>query len=80
MVLLEFTIEPFVEGQPGPHVTRAADAVRALGFSVEFGPFGTSCVVPASRAGEVAKAIFDAAVGNGATHVSLHGERRVEEQ
>ena len=31
-VVAEFTIEPFVEGSPGPHVTAGLDAVRTAGF------------------------------------------------
>ena len=75
MLLIEFTIEPFVEGQPGPHVTSAVAAAEALGVAIEFGPFGSSCRVPAGLAGEVAGAIVQAAFANGATHVSMHTER-----
>jgi hypothetical protein len=78
VLLLEFTIEPFVEGQPGPHVTSAIDAARALGHDVEFGPFGSSCTVPEAAAGEVVKAVLDAAFANGATHVNLHAARTAE--
>lgn len=74
MVLIEFTVEPFVEGQPGPHVTSAVAAAEAFGVEVEFGPFGSSCRVPAASAGEVAAAVIAAALANGATHVSLHTE------
>jgi hypothetical protein len=35
VLLLEFTIEPFHEGRPGPHVTAAIDAVEALGITGE---------------------------------------------
>ena len=75
MLRVEFTIEPFVEGRPGPHVTAAIRAVEARGVDVELGPFGTSCSVPADAAGEVVGALTAAAVSNGATHVSLHMER-----
>jgi hypothetical protein len=34
--------------------------------------------VPTAQAGEVAKAVVDAAFANGATHVSLHAERLAE--
>ena len=78
MLLLEFTIEPFVEGEPGPHVTSAVEAAQALGFEIDFGPFGSSCSVPAARAGEVVQVVVDTAFANGATHVSLHAERLVE--
>lgn len=78
MLLLEFTIEPFVEGRPGPHVLSAIEAAQALGFEIDFGPFGSSCNVPTAQAAEVAKAVLDAAFANGATHVSLHAERLPE--
>jgi hypothetical protein len=75
VLTLEFTIEPFVEGQPGPHVLEAVAAAEALGAIVEFGPFGSACVVPAARAGEFAQAVITAAFANGATHVSMSAQR-----
>jgi uncharacterized protein YqgV (UPF0045/DUF77 family) len=69
---LEFTIEPFVEGRPGPHVVAAIEAVEALGLTVDFGPFGSSCDADAERMPDVVAAVARAAFGNGATHVSLH--------
>ena len=79
MVLLEFTIEPFVDGHPGRHVTEAIVAASALAVDVQVGPFGTSCRAPLTDAGDVARAVIDAALANGATHVSLHVELRAEE-
>ncbi|MGE0141509.1 MAG: hypothetical protein AB7R77_27235 [Ilumatobacteraceae bacterium] len=75
MLTLEFTIEPFVEGQPGPHVLAAVAAAEALGVDVDFGPFGSSCTVADDRAGELARAVIDAAFANGATHVLLTTDR-----
>jgi hypothetical protein len=75
VLLLEFTIEPFTEGNPGPHVRAAVEAAEALGATVEFGPFGSSCTVPAAQAGDVSGAVIAAAFANGATHVSLHVEQ-----
>ncbi len=75
MVLLEFTIEPFVDGAPGPHVTAAVEAAEALGAAIEFGPFGSACRVAVERAAAVAGAVIQAALSNGATHVSLHAEQ-----
>lgn len=75
VLLLEFTIEPFHEGNPGPHVRAAVEAAEALGATVEFGPFGSSCTVPAELVGAVSGAIVQAAVAHGATHVSLHVEQ-----
>jgi uncharacterized protein YqgV (UPF0045/DUF77 family) len=69
---LEFTIEPFVEGRPGPHVVAAVEAVRALGVGADFGPFGTSCQCEAALMPDVVAAITRAAFENGASHLSLH--------
>jgi uncharacterized protein YqgV (UPF0045/DUF77 family) len=68
---VEFTIEPFVEGQPGPHVTAPIDALTGLGIDVEVGPFGTGFSIDAGRCGEVVAAIVDAALEHGATHVNI---------
>ncbi len=75
VLLLEFTIEPFREGNPGPHVTAAINAVEALGVAVEFGPFGSACTVTQAQLTEVSGLIVGQAFANGATHVSLHAER-----
>lgn len=69
---LEFTIEPFVEGHPGPHVRAAVDAVEALDVAVEFGPFGSSCRASAETMPTVVAVIVQHAFANGATHVSMH--------
>ncbi len=74
---VEFTIEPFVEGRPGPHVTAAIAAVEAGGLAVEVGPFGSSTVVALAEVGAVIGAISDAAMANGATHVNVHVAREV---
>ena len=68
---VEFTVEPFVEGSPGRHVTEPLEALRALGIEVDFGPFGSGCVTSSERAGDVVAAIVSAALSNGATHVNI---------
>lgn len=75
VLTLEFTIEPFVAGHPGPHVLEAVAAAEALGATVEFGPFGSTCTVPAARAGEIARVVIDAAFAHGATFVALSALR-----
>ena len=77
MAYVEFTIEPFVEGRPGPHVIAAIAAAEARGLDVEVGPFGSSVVVDLAEVGSVIGAISDAAMANGATHVSVHVARDV---
>jgi hypothetical protein len=69
---LEFTIEPFVEGNPGPHVTAAIDAATAAGAAVDFGPFGSTCRAPDDAMPGIVAAITRSAFANGATHVILH--------
>jgi isopentenyldiphosphate isomerase len=68
---VEFTVEPFVEGNPGRHVTEPLEALRALGVDVDFGPFGSGCVTSSEQAGDVVAAIVSAALSNGATHVNI---------
>ena len=72
MQQLEFTIEPFVEGNPGPHVVAAVAAVEELGVTVEFGPFGSSCRAEPALMTEIVAAVTRAAFDHGATHVSMH--------
>ncbi len=69
---LEFTVEPFVEGQPGPHVTAAVQAVERAGGSVEFGPFGSTCSAAADDMPHVIAELVRAAFANGASHVTMH--------
>ncbi|HEY4331349.1 MAG TPA: hypothetical protein VGM78_02215 [Ilumatobacteraceae bacterium] len=72
MLQLEFTVEPFVEGHPGPHVTLAVAAAEASGGAVEFGPFGSTCTAPAEAMPLVVAELVRAAFANGASHVNLH--------
>jgi uncharacterized protein YqgV (UPF0045/DUF77 family) len=68
---VEFTIEPFVAGRPGPHVRAAIDAAERSGLAVDVGPFGTSVSGDAARVLDAVDAIVRAAVTAGATRVSL---------
>ena len=68
---LDFTIEPFVDGQPGPHVTAPVAALEALGATVEFGAFGSSCVAEASQMPELVAELIRVAYANGATRVTI---------
>lgn len=71
----EFTVEPFVEGQPGPHVLAAVAAVEALGFTVEFGPFASEFSGDDATVIAAIQALVRDAYANGATRVALHVER-----
>jgi len=72
---LEFTVEPFVEGRPGAHVTAAIEAASDAGARVDVGPFGSSCRADDERMPDIVAAITRAAFANGATHLSLHVAR-----
>jgi len=76
---VEFTIEPFVEGRPGPHVTAAIEAARALGHEVDVGPFGSGCSITGEAAADVVAdvvaAVVRAALAHGADHVNLDIQR-----
>ena len=68
---LEYTVEPFVEGAPGPHVRAALDAAEAAGLEVEFGPFGTTVGGSEEAVLSATDRILRAAIDAGATRVSL---------
>lgn len=74
-VRIEFLIEPFEEGSPGPHVVAAIDQARAAGAEPEVGPFGTVVEVDVAVAGTVLQRVVDAALARDATRVAIQVER-----
>jgi len=74
-LVVEFTVEPFVEGQPGPHVKEAVAAVERHGLTVDFGPFGSTFVVDVQQMPIVVADMMRAAYDNGATFVSVTAAR-----
>lgn len=72
MLLLEFTVEPFIEGLPGPHVSAAIEAAQLQGGEIEFGPFGSTCTAADEAMPDVIAALVRAAFLNGASHISMH--------
>jgi uncharacterized protein YqgV (UPF0045/DUF77 family) len=68
---LEYTVEPFVEGAPGPHVRAALDAAGRDGLDVEFGPFGTTVSGGDDAVLSATPRIIQAALEAGATRVSM---------
>ncbi len=71
MLILEFTVEPFTEGNPGPHVSAAVEAAEAAGGLVEFGPFGTTCTAAPDVMPQVIAALVEAAFGHGANVIAM---------
>jgi uncharacterized protein YqgV (UPF0045/DUF77 family) len=76
IVVVEFTIEPFVEGQPGPHVTKAVAAVEQHGVTVDFGPFGSTFTASPDAMPVIVADLMREAYANGATFVSLSVARQ----
>jgi 8-oxo-dGTP pyrophosphatase MutT (NUDIX family) len=68
---VEFTIEPFVEARPGPHVTEPVAALTSLGVEVDVGPFGSACEVANEDVANVVATVVRVAVDHGATHVNV---------
>lgn len=75
-LVVEFTVEPFVEGHPGPHVKQAVAAVEQHGLKVDFGPFGSTFAVDIDRMPAVVSDMMRAAYANGATFVSVSVARQ----
>lgn len=75
MQQLEFFIEPFMEGQPGPHVRAALDAVAAAGGEVDFGALSSTCVAGDAEMPGIVAALLAAAFEHGASNVRLSIER-----
>ena len=70
-LVVEFTIEPFVEGEPGPHVRAAVEAAELAGVTVDFGPFGTAVSGEDDVVLDAVDRMLRAATAAGATRVSL---------
>lgn len=78
LLVVEFTIEPFVEGQPGPHVTQAVAAVEQHGVKVDFGPFGSTFTASEDATPTIVADLMRAAYSHGATFVSVNVARQSE--
>ena len=72
---IEFTVEPFTDGDPGPHVRAAVAAARTFGVDVDFGPFGSSVQGDDEEVLAAADAVNRAAIGAGASRVSIQVTR-----
>ena len=68
---VEFTVEPFVEGEPGPHVTAAVDGVRAAGLEAEMGPFSTVAQGDAEVVADAVRRLVAGATASGATRLNI---------
>ena len=67
----EFTVEPFVDGEPGPHVQAAIAAAEATGAMVSVGPFGTGVEGASATVLSAVDAAMRAAVEAGASRITI---------
>lgn len=74
-VKVEFTIEPWVDGDPPERVNLCVAAIQARGIDVEVGPFGTAFVASPDVASGALADVVSIAYSNGATHVSIDIEK-----
>lgn len=77
-IKVEFTVEPFVEGGPGPHVRAALDQVRARGLEVDIGPFANTINGEHHLLLKTLEPLITAALANGASAVTF-GVSRVRD-
>ena len=67
----EFTIEPFTDGDPGPHVKETISVAKMSGLNVEIGPFGTTVTGEQEKIFQLVSDLVQTAMNNGASRVSL---------
>ncbi len=72
---MEFTVEPFRDGAPGPHVQAAIDALTACGFAVDIGPFGSAVEGDAAALSTALSGAVLGALTAGATRISIQVTR-----
>jgi hypothetical protein len=72
---VEFTVEPFVDAHPGPHVRAAWAAAEARGLALTNGPFSSETTLDEADVAGVVGDIVSAAFAHGATHLSLQLDR-----
>jgi uncharacterized protein YqgV (UPF0045/DUF77 family) len=68
---VEFTVEPFVEGDPGAHVDAALDGVRAAGLTPDMGPFSTVAEGTENQVADAIAGAVRAAFEAGASRLSF---------
>lgn len=68
---VEFLIEPFTPGEPGPHVTAALGAFTERNLEVELGPFATTSQGPIDLIAEALADAFRRSIKAGATSIRV---------
>ncbi len=69
---LEFLVEPFSEGNPGPHVLEPLERMRSLGIEVNQGPFGNTVEGGRPTITTAILTILEGALERGASRVLIN--------
>lgn len=75
IVHIEFFVEPFSEGSPGPHVEAAIAAFEDLGIATDVGPFATTASGDPEQLAQAVAVMIRDATRAGATRIALRIER-----
>ncbi|MFN8051777.1 MAG: hypothetical protein U0Q22_10095 [Acidimicrobiales bacterium] len=76
-VHLEFLVEPFAAGRPGPHVAAGLDAVSSHGLSVDFGAFANETSGDVDAVAAAVADLLRSSFAAGASRVSVVVHRDV---
>lgn len=68
---IEFLIEPFQEGKPGPHVEAAVAAFTDRGLEVELGPFSSSTQGDIDSIADAVAAMIRSSMRSGASSIRI---------
>ena len=75
LLRLELTVEPFIDGQLGPHVRAGIDVLRAAGLRPDVGPFGTTVEAPLERLSPVVGSLISSTFEADGTSITLRLQR-----
>ncbi len=73
-VELQTLVEPFKDGQPGPHVQSVIDTLNDAGLSPDMGPFATTATGDVDTVADAVASAIRAAFASGATAVQFRLE------
>ena len=68
---IEFLVEPFQEGKPGPHVKAAVSAFTDQGLEVELGPFSSSAHGDIDAIADAVSDMIRSSMRTGATSIRI---------
>jgi uncharacterized protein YqgV (UPF0045/DUF77 family) len=69
---VEFLVEPFEEGRPGPHVAAAVAAFEQQGLPVDLGPFSSSTSGSIEAIAEAVAEMIRSSMNAGASAIRIH--------